>query len=321
MRRLAGLRALWAAVFFGLASCGGGEAAVPVPTTIAGPMNDVEVVVGGTTDATDRLMSALMVVALEQRGALVIDRSNTDGAALNRDDLVAGRLHVVPEDIGTGWFIHLGQTARFNRTTDLAVELRTKDRRNGIEWSDHSSFDDALVAIAESDGATTSDGEPISVTQLAQRLEQSFDAVVCVDTDTLQSPEGLVRFEQATGFTVPAEQLEVVPSADLISAVGSGECTVSFVPGVNPAVVDAGLVTIDRFAPDGLPEVVFTPRNAAYMFDAEFYDEWSSWLSPFLETLMVTLDTETMTAMKADLADGDQPRTIARKHLERNDLL
>ncbi len=126
-------------------ACSGSEGATPIPTTIAGPMNGVEVVVGGTPDPTDRIMSAMMVLALEQRGALVIDRSNTPDAALNRDDLVAGRLQIVPEDIGTGWFIHLGQSTTFRRTTELATELRAQDRSNGIEWSDHSSFDDALV--------------------------------------------------------------------------------------------------------------------------------------------------------------------------------
>ena len=304
-----------------VASCGGSEGSVVVPTTVAGPMNGVEVVVGGTPEPTTRLMSAMIVVALEQRGALVIDRSNTADTALNRDDLVAGRLQVVPEDIGTGWFIHLGQSETFRRTTELATQLRAQDRSNGIEWSDHSSFDDALVAIAEPDGATNAEGEPISVTQLAQRLGQSFDAVVCVDTETLQSPEGLVRFERATGFTVPAEQLEVRAAEELIAAVGSGECTVAFVPGTDPAIAEADLVVIDRFAPDGLAELVFTPRNGAYMFDSDFYEDWSSWLSPFLETLMVTLDSETMTEMKADLANGADPQEIARKHFERNDLL
>lgn len=284
-------------------------------------MNDVEVVVGGTTEPSARIMSAFLVVALQDRGATVIDRSNTPGVALNRDDLIAGRLDAVPEDIGTGWFIHLGESEGFTTTTELATELRTVDRRNGVEWSDHSSFDEALVAVADTDAATGDDGEPISLDQLANRLSNSFDAVVCVDRETFQSPDGLVRFERATEFTVPAEQLEVRESADLIALVSSGDCTVAFVPGVDPAIEPAGLVAIDRFAPEGRSQLVFIPRNVAYMFDVEFFDQWSTWLSPFLESLMVTLDAQTMTQLKADLAGGDDPLDIARKHLERNQLL
>ncbi len=78
-------------------------------------MTDIEVVVGGTTSPTDRIMSAMLIVALEQRGASVIDRSNTGDDALNRDDLVAGRLDVVPEDLSTGWFVHLGQDDRVHQ--------------------------------------------------------------------------------------------------------------------------------------------------------------------------------------------------------------
>ncbi len=290
-------------------------------TTRTGPMADVEVVVGGTPDPTNRIMSALMAVALEQRGADVIDRSGTEGVALNRDDLVAGRLEIVPEDIGTGWFVHLGREEEFARTTELARQLRSADRENGIEWSDHSLFDDALAAIAEEDSVVDDDGDTISVLELAERLRNSFDAVVCVDQATLESPDGLVRFERATGFTVPAEQLEVRPSEDLVAEVDDGNCTVAFVPAVDPELRDRGLEVVNMFAPSGQPEVIFRPRNAAYMFDAEFYDEWNEWLAPFLESLMASLDAETMTGLKAELADGDTARDLARRHLERSDLL
>lgn len=293
----------------------------PPEQVIEGPMDGVEVVVGGTDEPSDRIMSALLVVALEKRGAIVIDRSNTPGVALNRDDLVAGRLDLVPEDIGTGWFVHLGETDDFTTTTELAAGLRARDRRNGIEWSDHSSFDEALVAVAERDAAIDQDGDPISLDQLARRLSNSFDAVVCVDRETVQSPDGLVRFERAMDFTIPAEQLQVEESDELISLVSSGDCTVAFVPGVDPAIEDGGLVAIDRFAPDGSPQLVFIPRNAAYMFDAEFFQAWSSWLGPFLEALMVTLDTDTMTRLKAELFDGADPLEIAGRHLEQNGLL
>ncbi|MFW2381263.1 MAG: glycine betaine ABC transporter substrate-binding protein [Acidimicrobiales bacterium] len=297
-----------------------GSSDVPVEI-LDGPMSGVDVVVGGTPQPSERIMSAFLVAALQDRGATVIDRSDTEGVALNRDDLVAGRLDVVPEDIGTGWFIHLGGADDFDTTTELATALRTRDRPNGVEWSDHSSFDEALVAVALREAATDDDGEVISLEQLAQRLSNSFDAVVCVDQETLKSPDGLVRFERATEFTVPAEQLQVQESEDLIPLVASGDCTIAFVPGVDPAIGDAGLVAIDRFAPEGRPQLVFVPRNAAYMFGADFYAEWSPWLGPFLESLMVTLDTETMTRLKAELADGDESVDIARRHLERNQLL
>ena len=284
-------------------------------------MRGVEVAVGGTDEATDRIMSALVVVALEERGATVLDRSGTEGSALNRDDLAAGRLDIVPEDIGTGWFIHLGQTEQFARTTELLRSLRELDRSNGIMWSEQSLFDDALAAVADSDAVTGDDGEVISVLQLSERLSNSFDAVVCLDRSTLESPDGLVRFERATGFTIPAEQLEVLEADVLIDAVAEDDCTVAFVPGIDPRIGDRGLAVIDRFAPAGLRENIFIPRNASYMVDAEFATEWAEWWTPFAESLMASLDGTTMTMLKADLANGDAVSDIARDHLEKAGLL
>ncbi len=301
------------------AACSSSVPAVSDPPE--GPMTGIEVVVGGTTSPTDRLMSAMLIAALEERGASVIDRSNTGDDALNRDDLVAGRLDIVPEDLSTGWFVHLGQTTEFTRTAELAGELRAGDRANGIEWSDHSSFDDATAAVARPEIALDADGEAVSIQQLARRLENDFEAFVCIDDETLRSPDGLVRFERFTDFTVPAEQLIVVGSEDLVSSVADGDCSVGFAPAVDPMIGRAGLVVVDRSTNGDSHHLVFRPRNAAYMFDADFFESESTWLTPFLEALMVTLDAETMMSLKAELADGVPALDVARAHLERSDLL
>lgn len=283
-------------------------------------MTGVEVVVGGTTSATDQIMSAMMVVAFTERGATVIDRSNRADDALNRDDLVAGRLDVVPEDLSTGWFIHLGETAEFARTAEQAQALRSADRANGVEWSDHSAFDDAIAPIATEAFGTDSNGEPLTMDRLAVRLEGDFDARVCVDTATLQSPDGLVRFEQATGFTVPAEQLDVLAEGEPLRLVVDGQCSVAFASAVEPELLGAKVAIVDRLDSSAAPPLVFAPRNAAYMFNAELFAEQIEWLPSFLEALMVTLDRPAMTALKADLANGALAVDVARSHLEASGL-
>ncbi len=296
-------------------------ASIPEPEAASdGPMTGVEVVVGGTTSATDQIMSAMIVVALTERGATVIDRSNKGDDALNRDDLVAGRLDVVPEDLSTGWFIHLGETAEFERTAEQAQALRTADRVNGVEWSDHSAFDDAIAPIATESFGTDSNGETITMDRLALRLEGDFSARVCVDTATLQSPDGLVRFEKATGFTIPAEQLDVLAEGEPLRLVVDGQCSVAFAPAVDPELLGAKVAIVDRLNSSAAPPLVFAPRNAAYMFDAELFAEQIEWLPSFLEALMVTVDRQAMTALKAQLAQGTVAVDVARSHLQASGL-
>ncbi len=307
------------AIMIGSAACS--AASTPDPeAVVAGPMTGIEVVVGGTTSATDQIMSAVMVVAFTERGATVIDRSNKGDDALNRDDLVAGRLDVVPEDLSTGWFIHLGETAEFERTAEQAQALRTADRANGVEWSDHSAFDDAIAPIATESFGTDSDGETLTMDRLALRLEGDFSARVCVDTATLQSPDGLVRFEKATGFTIPAEQLDVLADGEPLRLVVDGQCSVAFAPAVEPELLGAKVAIVDRLNSSAAPPLVFAPRNAAYMFNAELFAEQVEWLPSFLEALMVTLDRQAMTALKAQLAQGTAAVDVARSHLQASGL-
>lgn len=316
MRRI-GL--IFGAIMVGTAACSGASSPAP-ESAVDGPLSGEEVVVGGTTSATDQIMSAMIVVAFSERGATVIDRSNKGDDALNRDDLVAGRLDVVPEDLSTGWFIHLGETTEFKRTAEQAEALRTADRANGVEWSDHSAFDDAIAPIATEAFGTDSNGETLTMDRLALRLEGDFDARVCVDTATLQSPDGLVRFEQATGFTVPAEQLDVVAEGEPLRLVVGGQCSVAFASAVQPELLGAKVAIVDRLDSSAAPALVFAPRNAAYMFTAELYDEQIEWLQPFLEALMVTLDRKAMTALKFQLAEGAVAVDVARSHLQASGL-
>lgn len=291
------------------------------PAVIDGPMNGIEVRIGGTTASTDRIMSAFLAVAFSARGATVLDRSNNDGDARNRDDLIAGRLDVAPEDLTTGWTIHLGRTEEFERVTDLATALRNADRDNGIEWSDHSSFDDALAPVAVASVALDEQGNPISMEQLARRIQGTPDIAVCVDRATLQSPDGLVRFERAVEFTVPADQLVTVTDIDPLDAVAGGQCGVGFAPATTAALSDGDLIVIDRLDDSSAPPLVFPPRNTAYMFDADLYAAEAEWLQPFIEALMVTLDRDTMTELRRRLAGGDDPLTIAADHLDASGLV
>lgn len=310
---------LLAGLLVTVAACGSDGPAAPV-TVPPGPMNGVEVRVGGSTASTDRIMSAFLVVAFTERGASVIDRSNTDGEALNRDDLVAGRLDVVPEDLTTGWTIHLGRTEEFDRVTDLAAALRVADRDNGIEWSDPSSFDDALAPVAAEGLAVDGEGRPITMEQLALRIQATPDILVCVDRPTLQSPDGLVRFERAVEFTIPVDQLVTV-DADPLRAVADGECAVGFAPATSAPLAGGDLVVIDRLDDSATPPLVFPPRNSAYMFDSDLYRTEGQWLTPFIEALMVTLDRGTMTELRHRLAGGEDPLTIAGEHLESAGLM
>lgn len=299
-----------------------GSPAPPRPSAIPdGPMNGIEVRIGGTTSSTDRIMSAFLIVAFAERGATVLDRSNTDGDAVNRDDLVAGRLDVTPEDLTTGWTIHLGRVEEFERVTDLATALRKADRDNGIEWSDHSSFDDALAPVAAPDLALDEQGQTITMEQLARRIQGTPDISVCVDRSTLQSPDGLVRFERAVGFTVPPDQLLTVTDVDSLDAVADGRCGVGFAPATSAPLADGDLIVIDRLDDSSAPPLVFPPRNTAYMFDADLYRSEAEWLQPLIEALMVTLDRDTMTQLRHRLAGGEDPLTIASAHLDASGLV
>ena len=107
-----------------------------------------------------------------------------------------------PEYNGTGWTVHLGQEDPSFDSDQLTKDVSEMDlAENSIRWVRQSPFNDTY-------GFAT---DRISPNRMAARsrlrawppLQDNPDATVCLSRSFPDRPDGLILFEDATGFRSP----------------------------------------------------------------------------------------------------------------------
>ncbi|MCP3976266.1 MAG: hypothetical protein GY720_17420 [bacterium] len=211
------------------ASCGGGDTGGDFDEdAFAG----IDVTVGSKNFTEQYVLSEILIQALAARGANVVDATDTGDTPTTRAALLSGDIDTYWEYNSTGWVEHLGQpeapSPEGEELTELVAEADSE--RNSIEWIGRSSFNDTYgfaVApdIAEETRASRITVEAFDLEGMADYLEDNPDTNVCVEPEFPTRADGLVLFEQSTGFEVPADRLRVFDdAADIYDAVAEGIC-------------------------------------------------------------------------------------------------
>ena len=281
-----------------LSACGGDDAG--------------STIVVGSKDFTENiLLGQMLVVALEEAGIPVEDRTILGGTVVNRDALLAGDINVYPEYNGTGWTVHLEQEdPSFDRDV-LYNNVAEKDLAdNGIRWVGHSPFNNTY-GFASSPAATAANGGELFTFQtMADYLEANPDAVACMESEFPDRPDGLVLWEEHTGFEIPEDQQVILETGVIYTETGNDNCdfgevftTDGRIDGLNLGLVqDPGVMIL---------------YNLSYTFRDEVLADADPQVQEIAETIVNSLDNETMVGLNFEVdINGREYADVAREYLE-----
>ena len=174
-----------------------------------GELDGVSLAVGSKDFTENILLGEMYSQALENAGAQVDNQVNLGGTSVAREALLAGEIDVYPEYNGTGWTVHLGNEDPSQDPQELYQMTADQDLQdNGIQWVGRSPFNDTYGFAANGDLAQ--EAGPFDLQGMADYLEQTPDATVCMETEFPNRPDGLILFEEATGYEVPKSQIETL---------------------------------------------------------------------------------------------------------------
>jgi glycine betaine/choline ABC-type transport system substrate-binding protein len=164
----------------------------------------------GSKDFTEQLVLGEMIAqAYEAAGANVTNQVNLGGTEVNRAALLSGDIDAYAEYNGTGWTVHLGQEDPATDPETLTEDVREMDlEENGIRWLGRSPFNNTY-GFAVNQDYVDAEGVP-TLQDMADYLEANPDATVCMESEFPDRPDGLVLFEEATGFEIPDDQIEIL---------------------------------------------------------------------------------------------------------------
>jgi len=280
-----------------LSACGGDDAG--------------STIVVGSKDFTENiLLGQMLVVALEEAGIPVEDRTNLGGTVVNRDALLAGDINVYPEYNGTGWTVHLEQEdPSFDRDV-LYNAVAEKDLAdNGIRWVGHSPFNNTY-GFASSPAATAANGGELFTFQtMAQYMQDNPDAVACMESEFPDRPDGLILTETATGIELPDSQQNILDTGVIYTETAADNCTFGEVFTTDGRIPALGLTLVEDPGVNILYNVSATIRNETFQEAPEAFEG-------IVDAILAPLDNVQMAELNARVsAEGEEPAAVARDYL------
>ena len=272
-------------------------------------LDGVSLTVGSKDFTENILLGEILAQALANEGADVTNQTNLGGTSVAREALLAGELNVYPEYNGTGWTVHLGNEDPSQDPEELYTVTAEADlEQNKIKWVGRSPFNDTYGFAANGDLAAAEGG--FDFDSMAAYLEANPDTTVCMESEFPDRPDGLILFEEATGYTVPQSQQQILDTGLIYTETADGNCDFGEVFTTDGRIGALNLELVDDPGMMILYNVSYTFQNDVYEANADVYDE-------LVETILAPLDEEKMAELNAQVDIEAVPYDrVASEYLE-----
>ena len=292
------IAALSLAVGLTLAACGGDG-------------DDSTIVVGSKNFTENILLGQMLIIALEEAGFDVEDRvgeGGLGGTEANRNALESGDINVYPEYNGTGWTVHLGQEDPSFDSRQLYEQVAAQDLAdNGIRWVGLSPFNNTYGFTSSPATTAANGGQPFTFDTMATYLQENPDAVVCMEPEFPVRPDGLILWENHTGYTMPQSQQVILETGVIYTETGNDNCDFGEVFTTDGRIDGLGLTLVDDPGVMILYNMSFTFRDEAL----------NDTVAAIAEQILAELDNDTMVSLNFEVdIEGREYDDVARDYLQ-----
>jgi osmoprotectant transport system substrate-binding protein len=269
----------------------------------------------GSKDFTEQLvLGEMLVAAFEAAGANVENRVDLGGTVVNREALLSGQINTYAEYNGTGWSVHLGNDDPSFDSEELTRLTSEQDlAENNIRWIGRSPFNDTYGFASSPD--LLDNGQPFTMQSMADYLAANPDTVVCMESEFPDRPDGLILFENATGYEVPDSQVKILDTGIIYTETRDGNCDFGEVFTTDGRIAGLGLNLVDDPGIMILYNVSITMRN-------DLYEQAPDAFETIAEAMFAPLDNPTMTQLNylVDI-EGQEASEVARNFLVEQGLI
>ncbi len=272
-------------------------------------LDGISVSVGSKDFDEQLILGQMMVQAFGAAGASVDDKVNLGGTSVARSALESGEIDVYMEYNGTGWTVHLGQEDPSFDSVELTNGVAELDlERNNIVWIGRSPFNNTY-GFASSPEVTEANGGPFTLQTMMEYVRDNPDAVVCMESEFPERPDGLILTEEATGITLPSGQAQILDTGVIYTETANNNCTFGEVFTTDGRIPALGLALVE----DPGVNIVY---NVSATFRKEKFDEAPESFQGIIDAILAPLSNERMAQLNAQVsADGEEPSAVARTYL------
>ena len=278
-------------------------------------LSGIEIAVGSKDFDEQLILGEMLVAAFEEAGATVDDKVNLGGTSVARAALESGDIDVYMEYNGTGWAVHLGEENPSFDPEELTSGVRELDlERNNIRWIGRSPFNNTY-GFTSSPETTEANGGAFTIQSMMEYVEANPDAIVCMESEYPDRPDGLILMEEATGIELPDDQQRILDTGIIYTETAANNCDFGEVYTTDGRIPALGLTLVEDPGVHVLYNVSGTMVGDTYDQAPEVFDE-------IIESILAPLDNERMASINARVsADGEDPAVVARDYLASEGLI
>ncbi len=269
----------------------------------------------GSKEYTEQLvLGQITLLALENAGYAVEDKTGVAGSNKVRSALIGKDIDVYWEYTGTGWLSHLQHDNPLTESKTCYESVRDEDRKNGIEWLPYAPFNNTYTVMMRKSQAEALGIQTLS--QLGAYLTSHPDTLAfAVDHEFTARSDGLPGLETTYGFKMKEDKTIVMDNAIVYKALKENQADIGMGFSTDGRIKAFQLVNIED------DKAFFPAYNPSPNVRTEFADK-----NPKVVTLLgqiaARLDNAAIMQMNY-LVDIEQkvPRDVAKAWMKSVGLL
>jgi osmoprotectant transport system substrate-binding protein len=262
----------------------------------------------------------MVLIALEKAGVPVENRLQLGPTKIVRTALVSGEIDLYPEYTGNGAFFFNKEDDPAWRQAQSGYDLvkRLDEAANKLVWLDRAPANNTWLIAVRGDLARRE--RLATMDDFAQVAKRGGIVKLAGSAEFVESPAALPAFEKSYGFTLPRDQIVILPGGDTAVTMRAAAQQLS---GVNSAMVygtDGAISALDLVVMEDTKgaQIVYEPAPVVRAAVLEKYPV----IRPTLARVFATLSLNQLQVLNAQISvEGQQPRAVAMKYLQQKGLV
>lgn len=293
---------------------------------VASAQDDDPIVVGSKQFTEQIVLGQIILLALEDAGFAVEDRTNLGSTSVNRDALVNGEIDVYAEYTGTGvtnhfqdvpW-ISFPEGASRDRVVGYSLVSAYDAAVNDLIWLQPAPANNTYAFAVTA--AFAEENDMYTVEDFAEYVNNDGFVYMATGDEFAQRPDGIPAFEELYGFDLTEDQLLIIAGATPAQTEqalneGADGVNVAMAYGTDGALMAYNFVVLEDTLgaqPIYAPTPVF--RGEVLRANPE--------IAGIMNPIFAVLDNQTLQTLNATVeVDGENPTDVARAWLEENGFI
>ncbi|MDD4088660.1 MAG: glycine betaine ABC transporter substrate-binding protein [Tissierellia bacterium] len=285
-----------------------------VSLSACGGNNEDTIKVGSKEFTEQLLLGKISVIALENAGFEVEDKTGVAGSDKVRLALENGDFGMYWEYTGTAWLSQLQHDNPITDSQEAYEKVRDEDAENGFSWLQYAPLNNTYTLMMRR--AHAEELGIVSLSDLAEYINSNpGELSVAIDHEFSIRPDGYPGVQEHYGFKQSEDEISIMDLGIMYKVLQEEQVDVAMGFATDGRIAAYDLISLED------DEAFFPVYNGAPVVRNDVLEN-NPGMKDVLEEIAVLLDTETMTKLNYEVDINErEPDEVAREWLESEGLI